>query len=72
MLTIPDVTPVTTPLAAPTVAIAAFALLHTPPGTLLVSVTGQPAHPVAGPAIEAGTPLTVTSAVVIQLVLAAV
>jgi hypothetical protein len=68
MYTIPDVTAVTTPLVALTVAIAVLALLQTPPTTVLVSVMALPVQPVAGPPMVAGTGLIVTSVVAIQVV----
>jgi hypothetical protein len=68
MLTTPPLTPVTTPVAEPTVATAVLALVHEPPVLLLLSVVEVPAHVTAVP-VFADNALTVTSRVVKQPVL---
>ena len=47
----PAVTPVTIPLAEPTVAIAGFADVHTPPLVALLSVVVLPWHTTEAPVI---------------------
>ena len=51
MSVVPVVTPVTTPLAVPTVAIAGFADVHTPPLVALLSVVVLPWHTTEAPVI---------------------
>jgi hypothetical protein len=63
---IPVATPVTTPVAASTVAIAGVLLVQVPPVGVLDNVRVPPTHAVAVPAIAVGKALTVTVAVVIQ------
>ena len=52
MLQDPAVTPVTTPLPDPTVAIAVLELVHTPPLTVLLSVVVKPVPTVVVPVID--------------------
>jgi hypothetical protein len=60
MFAVPAVTPVTTPFAEPTVAIAMSLLLHVPDAVASVNVMVEPWHTVVAPVIAAGTGLTVT------------
>ncbi len=62
----PPLTPVTTPVTASTVAINGRLLPHSPPGTVLVSVTDDPMHTLPGPAMTDGAGLTVTRVVARQ------
>jgi len=63
---VPGDTPVTTPVADPTVATAGPALLHVPPGTGSPSVSAAPTQRLPAPVIAVGTELTVTTAVTRQ------
>jgi hypothetical protein len=54
IVALPAVTPVTTPVADPTVAVAISLLLHVPPpAVLLLSVVTPPSHTVAIPVVMA-------------------
>ena len=55
--------PVTTPDAAPTVAVAVLLLVQVPPDGLLDTVVVLPMHKVESPVIADGALLTVTIAV---------
>src|ERR1043165_3903062 len=67
MVTEPPVpTMLVIPVAEPTVALAVLALVHTPPGVLLVRVSTAPVHACVGPAIADGIGITVTTIVVGQ------
>lgn len=68
ILTVPDDTPVTMPLAEPTVALPTFALDQVPPAVTCASVVLLPGHTTLVPVI-AGTVLTVATAVVLHPVL---
>ena len=59
----PEATPVSTPLVAPIVAMAALALLHVPPLALFVNVDVVPGHALNVPDIVPGLPFTVTTRV---------
>lgn len=67
MVTVPLLTPVTTP-PVPTVAMAVFAEVHEPPGAEDVSVISLAAQNTAAPESTPakGTTVTVTIAVVVQ------
>jgi hypothetical protein len=56
----PEPTGVNIPVE-PTEATAVLLLLHEPPGVASLSVIAEPWHAVAGPAIAAGTAITVTT-----------
>jgi hypothetical protein len=49
IVTVPEATPVTTPVVEPTVAIAVLLLLHVPPDVALLSVVILPGHTLAVP-----------------------
>ena len=66
MVTVPDATPDTAPLDAPTVATDVLELLHDPPAVPLVSVVVEPTHTTAVPAFEPGRGFTVAVMVRIQ------
>lgn len=66
MVVVPVVIPVTMPVVAPTVAIAGLALVHAPPGVVVVSVVVLPIHTVPAPPIGEGIAFTVTIAVTVQ------
>jgi hypothetical protein len=53
MFTAPAATPVTTPVAAFTVALAVLLLLHVPPGVASAKVMEEPGHTEVGPVMEA-------------------
>ena len=56
----PTATPVTTPVAEPTVAIDGFALTQLPPADALVSVVLVPTHTFSPPEVAPGSGFTVT------------
>ena len=60
MVTTPEATPVTTPVAELTVATEVLELDHVPPEVASVSVIEEPGHTVLLPAIAAGPGVTVT------------
>lgn len=62
MVTVPAVTPVTTPMAL-MVATEVLLLLHTPPDGVAVTVAVVPAHVLVAPLIGDIEAVTVTSAV---------
>jgi hypothetical protein len=66
IVVLPAATPVTEPLAEPTVAMAVLLLLHVPPVLVVVSVVLLALHRVLAPVILAGLVLTVNNAVVKQ------
>jgi hypothetical protein len=69
-MTTPGNTPVTIPLAEPTVAIAGLLLLHVPPVTESVKAIVLPAHteqPVVGQPIAVGTGFIVTVALPVMV-----
>lgn len=66
MTGVPAVTPVTTPVAEPTVA-SAVLLLHTPPLTVSPRVMVKPTHTLEGPVMTAGVALTVMFFITEQL-----
>jgi hypothetical protein len=59
MVAVPALTPLTTPVPAPTVAIDALLLVHVPPVAVLVNVVVAPAHTLLPPLIAAGAAFTV-------------
>ena len=59
MLTLPPATPVTIPLAEPTVAIIVLLLVHVPPVGVELNVIVAPGHTVPGPVIVLGSAFTV-------------
>ena len=59
MSTLPALTPVTTPVPAPTVAVDEFELLHEPPAVASDNVVVEPAHTLNVPLIAAGVGSTV-------------
>lgn len=61
----PAVTPVTTPVPEPTVALALL-LLHVPPGVTSVNVIVAPSHKLPLPDIADGFAFTVTTALVVH------
>jgi hypothetical protein len=65
---LPAATPVTIPLLVPIVARVTLLLVHVPPAVASVSVVVKPTHTLAVPLIDAGSGLTVTTAVAIQVV----
>jgi len=64
-LVVPPVTPLTIPVAEPTVATAVLLLLHAPPVTVLLNVVVVPGHALAVPVMVDGAALTVTTAVAV-------
>jgi hypothetical protein len=62
MVEFPAVTPVTTPVADPTVALALL-LLHVPPVVLLARVVVCPTHTLAEPVLAGRAASTVTTVV---------
>jgi hypothetical protein len=62
----PTPVPTTIPVAAPTVAIPAFALLHTTPGVVLLNVVERPRQIAATPVFAAGNALTVRFVIVLH------
>jgi hypothetical protein len=58
MVTVPGLTPVSTPVVPPIVA-TPLVLDHVPPPVASVSVIEEPAHTLPGLAMEAGSELTV-------------
>ena len=60
IVVVPDATPYTVPLDAPTVPFATVLLLHVPPDVVSLSVTVDPTHTVAGTPRIAEIGLTVT------------
>lgn len=58
IFTLPDETPVTTPVVGSTVALPVLLLLHTPPVVASLSAMVDPLHAVVGPVI-AGSVFTV-------------
>lgn len=71
MIAVPAVTPVTIPVAEPTVT-AALVVLHTPPAIGSLSVTDDPMHTAGGPVTAEGVAFTVTLAKAVQPVVPAV
>jgi hypothetical protein len=66
IVVVPAVMPLTTPVAEPTVPIAAFVLLHTPPLVpLVVNVVVAPTHTVAVPLIMPGVASGFTVAILV-------
>ena len=63
MLAVPVLTPVTMPVDAPTVALAALLLVHVPPPGVDVSVVDVPIQAVSVPPIAPGAAATVTTRV---------
>ena len=63
----PPLTPVTTPLEEPTVAIEVLPDAQVPPPVLFVKVIVWVAHTTLGPVDATGSGCTVTTAVVVQL-----
>ena len=63
ILSVPAVTPVTTPLEEPTTATDDDDVLHTQPEVAEVRVMEEPSHRVDGPDIAAGSGFTVISLV---------
>ena len=63
----PGNTPVTIPLAEPTVAALILLLAHTPPEVASLKVMADPAHTADGPDIAKGNALTVIVVVAIQV-----
>ena len=65
MFTVPTLIPITTPVVAPTVAIAGLLLLHVPPGVGCVHVVLDPTHtfvaPVTAPVSVAFTVICVVA-----------
>jgi len=61
ILSVPALTPETTPVVEPTVANDVFVLLHVPPVSVLASVIAEPTHTWLGPVIAGGVVLTVTT-----------
>ena len=66
IIAMPGVTPVTTPVLKPTVAMAGVLLLQVPPGIASLTVIAVPMHKTEGPTIGAGSGLTLTTVVVEQ------
>jgi hypothetical protein len=64
MVVLPAATPVTTPVDALTVAVAVFAVDHTPPVVVLANVVVAPAHTEVVPVIAA----TVGNALIVTVV----
>ncbi len=62
----PEATPVTTPVAEPTVAFQGAEDDHTPPDVALVSVTVDPVHVNGEPEIVPGSGFTVTTFVLVH------
>ena len=60
MVTVPALTPVTTPVPATTVAMLVLPLLHVPPVVADVRLVVLPAHNTSVPPIAAGVADTVT------------
>jgi hypothetical protein len=60
MVVVPTPIPVTTPVAAPTVAMVRFDDDHVPPVATSFSVVVEPRHTVAVPVIAGGAGFTVT------------
>jgi hypothetical protein len=57
---VPAVTPLTTPVPAPTVAIVVAPELHDPPVVASVKAVAAPGHTVSVPVMAAGSGFTVT------------
>jgi len=57
---VPGDIPKTIPVSEPTVATDVALLVHTPPGTLFVSVSNAPTHTPEEPVITPGAAVTVT------------
>jgi hypothetical protein len=66
MVAVPAATPLTIPVAEPTVAVVTSLLLHVPPLVLLVKFVVAPVHIVPVPVIAEGNALTVTVVVALQ------
>ena len=66
MLAVPILTPVTMPVAAPTVALAALLLVHVPPPGEDVSEVDVPIHALSVPPIAPAAAATVTTRVAAQ------
>jgi hypothetical protein len=64
IVALPAATPVTTPVAEPTVAVDALLLLHVPPASVFVNVVDADEHTVLAPVIVAGIGVTETTVVV--------
>ena len=64
MVAVPALTPVTTPVPAPTVATAVLLLLHEPPPVVLDKIVVAPTHTVSAPVIGAGSGLTTKGTVI--------
>lgn len=65
MVTAPAATPVTTPVAELTVALAVLLLLHVPPAVASVSVVLIPVHNVEAPEMAAAAVRSVTTLVTV-------
>jgi hypothetical protein len=63
----PGGSPVTIPVAEPTVATPGLLLLHIPPDVASLKGKDEPAHTDVGPVIDAGGGLTVTVVVAMQV-----
>ena len=59
-------TPVTTPVVAPTLAMAALLLLHVAPGVVVLNVVVLPTHTFGVPLIGPGNGFTVSTVVVVH------
>jgi hypothetical protein len=68
ILTVPMDTPVTTPVADPTLAMPVELLAQVPLPVVSDNVMAEPVHTVSGPRIGEGLAITVTTAVEIQVV----
>ena len=60
MVTVPAVTPVTTPEPDPTVAMVISLLLHTPPEVASLNVVVRPGHTLVVPVIDGNALITDT------------
>ena len=61
MVDVPDDTPVTIPVEAPTVATPVLPLVHVPPLVPSLSVVVKPAQTIAVPVMDDGNAYTVTT-----------
>ena len=66
MVVVPEVIPVTIPVAGVTDAMITLSLVHVPPGVVLDNVVVRPTHTSAIPSIGAGRPLIVTTMEALQ------
>ena len=66
MVAVPAVTPVTVPVAEPTVALEVLLLLHVPLPVASVNVVVSPIHTAPVPVIPEGTELTVIVVAAVQ------